>query len=192
MDVLSNKVVQRELSLTTEQSIKAAKLYGAIRKLQPQPSDLQGKRGDDRLTIVKQKRNAANEAAEKVLKEFLSPDQYKRLHQIFFQANLLEGFTDFVDAYPGLDDLRRTIQLSDKQKSELRALSAEFRSTRNKLVTEGQRTKSPDIWKRVYDLRNEYQNKALDKLTDSQRTSWREIIGHPFDLDKVFRVAEKK
>jgi hypothetical protein len=190
--LLLSSAVPNDLSLTTEQKSKAKELAVAVRKQLPQPEDVRGKRGDERVAIVKRMQRAAGETADKGLRDLLSPDQYKRLHQIFFQANFLEGFTDFKSVYPSLDNLRRATELTDEQKSQFGTLLTEYRAARTELIGKGLRQNSPDTWKQVYDLRKAYQRKAIDSLTDLQKRNWSELIGPPFDLDKVFSVPESK
>jgi hypothetical protein len=167
--LLLNKSVQDELKLTDEQKAelqKAQEKIGAAFQAARQSGDREKAKGafDD-----------ARKVAEKV-QEGLKPEQAKRFKQIQLQA---EGVQAFAKA-----DVQKELNLSDKQKEEIKEIGEGVRRDAQELFqgAQGDREKMREVGKKVQALRTEAMDKVSGVLTDTQKKTWKEMTGEKFEV----------
>ena len=120
------------------------------------------------------------------LKKVLTPEQMRRLQEIYFQQL---GTQAFFDA-----DVVKTLQISREQQSKAEELIREALRTSRDLLNPpgGGRTVgepvSPEDQKQIQAAFEEMNSKVTQILTDAQREKWDELKGKPFDLTRLRRT----
>jgi hypothetical protein len=169
--LLSNASVQQELKLDATQTEKAKALADKLRE--KVTSATSGLEGQERFAKIREMSKELDHEANQGAKEFLKPEQVKRLHQIHHQVQGAQAFAD--------EHVQNRLKLSDAQKS---AINEVLQASREKMQSifqdsqgdrEGMRTK-------MTELRKETLSKAEGKLTDEQKTTWKEMLGSPFEI----------
>src|SRR5262249_42770023 len=158
--------------LTDEQKEKVTKLAEENRERmrglrgggQPDPEKLQAAQKE------------ANEAAEKLVKDTLKPEQQKRLHQISLQARGLQAFTD--------EKVAKELNLTDEQKDKIKTLAEAYQNHLRELRQQGGGGGNAQEGLRA--ARREYTTKARDVLTAEQKEKWNQLTGEPFDYQPTF------
>jgi len=169
--LLSNSSVQQELKLDEGQVEKAKALADKARE--KITSATEGLEGEARFAKMREIGKEINEEAQKSAKEFLKPEQLKRLHQIQHQVQGVQAFADeHVQEHLKLTDAQKTEvkELIEKSNGEMRELFANMQSD-----PEGTRAK-------ITEHRKETLTKAESKLTDEQKSTWKEMLGSPFEI----------
>jgi serine/threonine protein kinase len=159
--LLAQKSVQEDLKLS-EQQIRQAKQVGDRRRQVFQKL---------RQVSPAEWRSTLEELGdpEKVLAEILKPEQGRRLWQIALQQRGPEGFGD--------PEVARALQLTPEQKERLRAVHEEAHRAVRAAYLSGMR---PDGWKKAEEVWRGERERALQVLTDEQRSRWQDLAGEPF------------
>jgi hypothetical protein len=138
-----------------------------------------------------EKMQAANAAvateAYKQLGDVLNKDQVNRLKQIGRQQMGLNAFSDAETA--------TALKLTDSQKTSIKGITGDFQKESREIRAEsgggGKGGKGgfggfdPETQRKIAKLEKEYLAKAADLLDESQKTTWKELIGAEFDLTKL-------
>ena len=169
--LLSNASVQQELKLDATQIEKAKELSTKLRE--KVTAATQGLEGQERFAKIREMSKELNTEANTGAKEFLKPEQLKRLHQIHHQVQGAQAFTD--------EHVQSKLKLTDAQKSDIdsivQASNTEMRALFQNMQSdpEGTRTK-------IHEHRKETLAKVESKLTDEQKTAYKEMLGAPFEI----------
>jgi hypothetical protein len=170
--LVGNKSVQQELKLSDEQTQKATKLAEDLRaKAREKMEGLsqEEQRGEKGREI----RQALNEEAKGSVKDILKTDQLVRLDQIILQQRGLQAFADA--------KVQEKVSLSDDQKTKIKEIAGDIQTRQRELRQEFANDRQGAMQKMMA-LRKEGMDKALGVLTDSQKKSWKELTGEPFEV----------
>lgn len=151
--LLSRRDVQADLSMTAEQVADAAR---AIDDLRTRALQLRGKSGDDAVRA----RRAIDEAQQRWIEERLNETQRVRVVQIDLQW---EGASALVSRA----SMSEALALSPRQIDQLRQLAAAAAQQRQDGGA-------------AFQAQHHFAVKALEILTESQRKSWKAMLGKPF------------
>src|SRR5271165_7376737 len=110
--LLGNASVQQELKLDATQIEKAKELNTKLRE--KVTAATQGLEGQERFTKMREMSKELNNEANTAAKEFLKPEQMKRLHQIHHQVQGAQAFSD--------EHVQSHLKLTDAQKSDIEAI----------------------------------------------------------------------
>jgi Spy/CpxP family protein refolding chaperone len=165
--LLGNEGVQKELKLSEEQTAKVKEFAEA------QGEKMREAFGGGRPDFEKMRemQKASTEAAEKLVKETLKPEQQKRLKQIQLQQGGLMAFAS--------EEVQKGLSLTDEQKEKLKTLGSDMQKDMQELRQGGF---SPETMQKTRALTKEYMGKAADMLTDDQKAKWKEMTGEPFEV----------
>jgi len=173
--LLSNPGVQQELKLDATQIEKAKEVADKAReKFTASRESLQSLQGEERFKKVAELNKEANEEANKSIGAFLSKDQIHRLHQIQHQVQGAQAFTD--------EHVQNKLKLTDAQKSEIAAINTEARAKMQAIFQDSQGDREAAMAK-SNKLRKETLAKIETKLTDEQKTAYKELLGAPFKFE---------
>jgi Spy/CpxP family protein refolding chaperone len=172
--LLTNKGVQKELKVTDEQASKLEALaQETMEKQREQFGKLQDVPQEERREKMQAMARTMNADLRKSLDGILKPEQVKRFEQIQLQQSGTNAFTTprVVDALKLTDDQKSKIQqINDGVFQSMRDLREEFQSDREGAM------------KKMADLRKQALDKSLAVLTDSQKATWKELNGEPFEV----------
>jgi len=169
--LLGNASVQQELKLDAAQIEKAKELSTKLRE--KVTAATQGLQGQERFAKMQEISKELNTEANTAAKEFLKPEQVHRLHQIHHQVQGAQAFTD--------EHVQKHLKLTDAQKSEIEGILSESREKMQAIREEAQGNFQAVMGK-MTELRKETLAKAEGKLTDEQKSSWKELVGAPFEV----------
>ncbi len=173
--LLSNASVQQELKLDATQIEKAKEVADKAReKFTASRESLQSLEGDARFKKMQELNKEVNEEANKAVAAFLSKDQIHRLHQIHHQVQGAQAFTD--------EHVQNKLKLTDAQKSEIAAINTEARAKIQAIFQDSQGDREAATAKNN-ELRKETLAKVEAKLTDEQKTAYKELLGAPFKFE---------
>ncbi len=119
------------------------------------------------------------------LKTALTPEQFKRLRQIYWQEADFDAFDD--------PELVKALDLKPEQLAKIKALVVEdvrketSMAIKNSKSNDSERLSREQLGKKRQDLRAEYETKIADTLTDDQRKKFAELKGKPFDLRSMYQ-----
>src|SRR5271157_5189002 len=168
--LLSNASVQQELKLEPSQIEKAKELSTKLRE--KVTAATQGLEGQERFTKMREMSKEINTEANTGAREFLKPEQMKRLHQIQHQAQGAQAFSD--------EHVQTKLKLTDAQKSDIdsivQASNSEMRSLFQNMQSDPERTRA-----KIAEDRKKTLAKVEAKLTDAQKTAYKEMLGAPFE-----------
>ncbi len=172
--LLSNASVQHELKLDATQIEKAKEVADKAReKFTSSRESLQSLEGEARFKKMQELNKEVNEEANKSIGAFLSKDQIHRLHQIQHQVQGAQAFTD--------EHVQTKLKLTDAQKSDIasivQASNTELQSLRQKMQSDPEGTRA-----KIAEHRKETLAKVESKLTDAQKTAYKEMLGAPFEI----------
>ena len=169
--LLSNASVQQELKLDATQIEKAKELSTKLRE--KVTAATQGLEGQERFAKIREMSKELNTEANTAAKEFLKPEQLKRLHQIHHQVQGAHAFTD--------EHVQSKLKLTDAQKSDIdsivQASNTEMRSLSQNYQSDPEGTRA-----KIDEHRKETLAKVESKLTDAQKTAYKEMLGAPFEI----------
>jgi hypothetical protein len=171
--LLSNASVQQELKLDATQVDKAKDLATKIRE--KVTAATQGLEGQERMTKVREMSKEINDESNKLAKEFLKPEQMHRLHQIQHQVQGAQAFAD--------EHVQTRLKLTDAQKSEIKTITEEANSERRELF-QGFQSDREGTMKKMTELNKTTLAKIEAKLTDEQKTTWKAMLGSPFEIKR--------
>jgi hypothetical protein len=182
--LLTNKSVQAELKLTTDQTGKLQDLAKDLRE--KHKGDLDKARQDKDFAKMGEVFKAIGEETEKALPDVLKPEQLKRLHQIEIQVAPFQAL-----AKP---EVQKKLDLSDKQKTEITAITDKLQSDRQELFKDvgKDKDKRQEANKKFTEMNNEAKTKAIGVLNEDQKKTWKELTGAPFDYKPDFGPKKGK
>jgi Spy/CpxP family protein refolding chaperone len=186
MELLRNEGVQKELKLSDEQikqleEMKQAiheKYKGEFEKINKLP---EGERG----AKFQEMRKKIEAEHRKVLAGVLKPEQEKRLEQINLQN---EGATVFLDP-----NVEKDLKLTDEQKESIKTIMVEAQKQMRQTIgaAGGVNPNREEMMKKMQSMRKETYQKAVEVLTESQKKTWKEMTGAPFEVPYQGRSREK-
>jgi hypothetical protein len=171
--LLGNPSVQKELKLDDAQKEKATKLAAEMREKRQGFQDLSQEE--------RQKANAEIMAAtQKGVNEILKPEQLKRYNEIRYQQMGAMAFND--------PDVASKLKITDDQKEKIRTINMDSQSQMREIFQEMQNDRE-GATKKLTALRKEISEKAVGVLSSEQKTTWKEMLGAPFELVAAPRPA---
>jgi len=169
--LLTNASVQQELKLDAGQIDKAKELSAKIRE--KVTSATQGLEGQERFNKMREMSKELNAEANTGAKEFLKPEQLHRLHQIQHQVQGAQAFSD--------EHVQGKLKLTDAQKSDIDSIvqtsNTEMRELFQNMQSDPEGTRA-----KIAEHRKATLTKIEGKLTDEQKTAWKEMLGSPFEI----------
>lgn len=175
VQVLGNKDVQNEIKVTTEQKEQLREIAQAARSQFDRAAlanlsqeERQAKMRELRAKMVEQQKELETKIAT-----ILKPAQMKRVEQIRLQAMGPMAIRS--------PEVAEKLKLTEDQKTQMgEALRAAMTKMRES-STAGTRP-GPEAMKK---MRDSMEAAAMGALTDSQKETWKEMIGTPFDTSKL-------
>ncbi|MDY3558371.1 hypothetical protein R5W23_005464 [Gemmata sp. JC673] len=216
--LLTNAALQAEIKLTGEQKGKLRPVTEKQAKFNKEFTDAFGpdaKAGFDLVQFNVMREKQAELAAEvkTALDNALTADQRKRLKQIALQAMNFVIFNDpdvapkgpaYTDAQKAaMKEVGAALKLSDEQKKAVNGLadgvSKDSRKIREEAALGGltpagvglDPEKVAAVNAKLDKVRKEAWVKVETALNESQKKTWKELVGEPFDLAKL-RPTPKK
>lgn len=172
--LLSNTSVQSELKLDADQIEKAKDLATKAReKFESERQSLEGLSGEERFQKMREIGKEVNQLAEKTAKEFLKPEQLKRLHQINLQQLGANAFRE--------EHLQKKLKLTEDQKSSIDSIIQASNQEMREIFQSSQGDRQGAMAK-LAELRKETLNKIEAKLTSEQKESYTKLLGSHFEL----------
>jgi Spy/CpxP family protein refolding chaperone len=172
--LLINKSVQTELKVTPEQASKLKTLADELgEKAQAVREKLQSLSQEERREKMREIGHTQHQAMMKSLGEILKPEQVTRLEQIHHQVVGVAAFA--------MPSVQEKLKLTDDQKSKIREIEEESRTSMREAF-QGFQGDREGAMKKIAELRKENLGKAVAVLTDSQKATWKEMTGAPFEL----------
>jgi hypothetical protein len=175
--LISNEAVQKELKLDSEQVEKAT---AAVREAREKHADdfakLQDLDQQERREKAMAINKAVNDETIKALDGILKPDQIKRLKQIELQ-NRQGGIGAFNDP-----DVQKALKLTSEQKEKIKTIAADAMEEQSALRQQGRGGDRAEMAKKAAALRKHTMEKVMAVLDDSQKETWKEMTGAPFEV----------
>jgi hypothetical protein len=172
--LLSNKGVQEELKLTSEQTEKITKIaQSSMEKGQSEFAKIRDLPEDERPAKMQALTKTMTEELNKELKDALKPEQFKRFQQIALQQRGAQAFSD--------PEIQTKIGYTDEQKTKLK----EILDNNNKEMQAIREANQGDFqaqMPKIQALRKETGEKALALLSADQKKSWKELTGEPYEV----------
>jgi hypothetical protein len=172
--LLSNKSVQEELKVSSDQAAKLNTLSESLRsKAQAENAKLQDLSKEDQREKRQALGKSMNEEMNKELKDILKPDQQKRFQQIALQTRGAQAFAD--------PEIQAKLGLTDDQKTKIKGIDDEAGNQRRELF-QGFANDREGTMAKMRQLNKETQEKVTAVLTDSQKKTWKDMTGEPFEV----------
>jgi len=172
--LLGNASVQQELKLEADQIEKAKGVAEKAReKFTASRESLQSLSPEEQASKRRELMKEVNAETHKAAKEFLKPEQLKRLYQITHQVQGASAFSD--------EHVQGHLKLTASQKTEIEAIVTESQGEMRKIFQDSQGDREGAMAK-VTAHRKETLSKIEAKLTDEQKTSYKEMLGSPFEV----------
>jgi hypothetical protein len=114
-----------------------------------------------------------NAAVVKAAGEFLKPEQIARLHQISYQQQGIQAFSD--------PEVAKKLNLTDAQKAVIKSIQDDSRQEMQSIM-QGFQDDREGTLKKLAEFRKETLAKAATKLNDEQQKTWKELLGAPFEI----------
>jgi len=175
--LLTNKSVQQELKVDDAQGEKLNSFaQGLMEKQREQFQKLQDMPQEERRAKMQELGQAMSMEVRKGLNDLLKPEQVKRYEQIQLQQIGVLGA-------PAMPRVQEALNLTDDQKSKLQTIQAEQREAMGELFQGGGGGGDrAAAMQKMTELRKKGNDKAMALLTDSQKASWKELTGEPFEI----------
>lgn len=172
--LLSNPSVQEELKLDDSQKDKAREFSEKTReKMTAAREELQGLDQEERMKKMREMMAESNTAARKAASEMLKPEQVKRLEQIELQVAGANAFEE--------EHLQKKLNITSEQKTAITsALQSSMEETREIFQNSGDDRQA--AMEKIRELRKETLSKIEGKLTDEQKSKYKEMLGSPFEV----------
>jgi Spy/CpxP family protein refolding chaperone len=172
--LLGNPDVQQELKLSEDQIAKAKEVGQQVRDkfkdafagLKDTPKDQIREKAEE---IMKQ----VNTETEKGLKGVLNADQTKRLKQLELQAKGPAAFTD--------PDVEKTLALTADQKDKIKTITQDANTERGEIFKNAKGDFQAAMTK-MQTLQKETLEKTTATLNDTQKKTWKDMTGNPFEF----------
>ena len=192
MGLLNNEEVQKELALdeATKASVKkitdaaaeearteagAGGGFAALRELpeaerRAKMQELQAKGAEVRAKITAK--------YQPQVKEVLTPAQFERAQQIYWQVNTERALSD--------PDLVKALDITKEQQDKIAAVSKEYSEKTRALFTGGRGQGGAEGGReKMAELNKERETKVTDVLTADQKTKFATLKGKEFDVSKL-------
>lgn len=172
--LLVNKGVQKELKLNDEQTEKVetfAREWGA--KMREEYQGLNDLSEDERRTKMQELNKGRAEALHKGLAEIMKPEQHKRFEQIDLQVSGSNAF-----ATPKVVE---GLKITDEQRAKIRQVNEDLRQTMADAREDFQNDREGAM-KQMLEGRKAASEKVMAMLTEEQKSSWKEMVGEPFEV----------
>jgi len=172
--LLTNKGVQKELKVTDDQASKLTTFSEEMRAKQREAfQGLQDLSDDERRTKMQELQRSMQADMKKGLTDILKPEQLTRFQQIQRQQMGAQAFL--------MPDVADTLKITDEQKTKLQEIQQESGQQMREVFQEFQNDRE-GATKKMAELRKASTDKAMAVLTDSQKKSWKDMIGEPFEV----------
>jgi Spy/CpxP family protein refolding chaperone len=172
--LLSNKGVQKEVKATDEQVSKLDAFAEEMRTKQREAfQGFQDLSTEERRTKMQEVGRKIREDVNKGLADILKPEQVKRFQQIEIQSAGAQAFA--------MPNVQAALKLTDDQKSKLDGINQETMQA----MRDAREEAGGDMevmMKKGAEIRKKAADKALALLTDSQKATWKEMTGEPFEV----------
>ena len=169
-----NKSVQEELKVSTEQAEKLDQAAEATReKFREELQELRDASQEERREKMEALTKKMEVETHKSLAAILSPDQHKRFVQIERQQNVLPALMHA--------DVRSQIKLSDDQVAQIKTIQEDLQKARPNFQG-GQGGDRRQAMEKFQASRKEAGDKAVALLTDEQKSTWKDLVGAPFEV----------
>jgi len=174
--LLSNTSVQEELKLDDSQKERAKEIGEKAReKMTAAREELQNLSQEERGKKFRELSTEAIASAHAAAKEFLKPEQLKRLHQINLQVSGVNAFEE--------EHLQKKLNITDEQKTAIAEIvktsNEEARGLFSQNASQDDRQAAME---KMRELRKEALTKVEGKLTAEQKTQYTELLGSPFEV----------
>ena len=175
--LLTNKSVQQELKVDDTQAEKLNSFAQGLREKQgEQFQKLQDLSQEERRAKMQELGQAMSAEIRKGLTDLLKPEQVKRFEQIQLQQMGVLGA-------PAMPRVQEALNLTDDQKSKLRSIQEEQQESMRELFQGGgSGGDRAAAMQKISELRKKGNDKAMALLTDSQKASWKDLTGEPFEV----------
>ena len=110
----------------------------------------------------------------KMVKEVLKPEQFTRLQQISWQANVLGTLSND-------EEIQKKLNITAEQKDKFKTLNEDMMKDMREIFQDAQGNPQGARTK-MEALRKETTNKATEALTEDQKKQWKEMVGKPFEV----------
>jgi hypothetical protein len=189
----SNPALQDELKLTAEQKKKLQAVAGKRAEMFKKSQALFKSSGggkeklQEMLAAMRKENDQLREEIQKALDDTLTADQKKRLKQIDRQMAGIRAFA--------AEDVQAGLNLSDDQKSKIKGVLDAFQKDFLEATkSTGGSFKGGKIdldqarenMKKVAAVEKSARSNIEEVLTADQRKQWAEMVGAPFDMNKLF------
>jgi Spy/CpxP family protein refolding chaperone len=172
--LLTNKGVQGEIKATEEQASKLNELGQQLTdKGREAFQGFQDLGEEERREKMASVGKMMAEEVEKGIKEILKPEQIKRFHQIEIQQ---AGHAAFM-----MPRVSEALKLTDDQKTKLGEVNDGMQGAMREAFQAAAGDREAMMTK-MRELRKEAMDKAAALLTDAQKTSWKDLIGAPYEV----------
>ena len=172
--LLSNEGVQKELKLDTSQTEKVTALATQTReKMTAERQKLADLSQEERAEKSRQIGKSIHDDVKKSLGDILKPDQLKRYEQISLQTRGYQALAD--------PEIQSKLKLSDDQKSKLKDLATAAQEKMTELRPGFQSDREGTMAK-MAELRKDTMTKSAALLSESQKSTWKELTGEPFEV----------
>jgi Spy/CpxP family protein refolding chaperone len=176
--LLLNKSVQQELKMTPQQNAKVTKIVEGTRdKYGPQLREaFMSKDREKIVKVVGASTEETRKNIETAMPDILKPEQVSRLKQVELQVNGIAAFRR--------PEVQQSLNLTDKQKEELKEIGAALRQDVTEYFkdAQGQPRKLLGAAEKVRSLTQAATKKALALLDEEQNKTWKEMTGKKFDF----------
>lgn len=172
--LLANASVQKELKLDDKQVQKANDLDEKMSaEMREKFQDLQDLEPQERRAKRQEINHEISTKSLKAAGEFLEPRQIARLEQIAHQVRGAMSFSS--------PDVAGKLNLTDAQKNEIQEIQRESFQEMRSIFQDNQDDPQARM-KAMNELRKKTLDKAVAKLNDEQRKTWKQMLGAPFEI----------
>lgn len=170
--LVGNKSVQEELKLNDDQKAKVTELTKKAQSdMEEKTKDLTGA---DRRTKMPAIMKELNDSTSKSLAGILKEEQLKRLKQIQLQREGVRAFAN--------EQVQKALKFSDAQTREVKEI---LDAAQKQIQEDTKDIPRDDAAKRrqvTQKINREAREKVMGKLSDDQKTQWKEMTGEPFQV----------
>jgi hypothetical protein len=208
--VLSNTALQEELKVTADQKEKlkpVADKQAEYFKKAFGGGFGKGKVDKDKQAEIREEGKKLSEEVQKAVTDTLTADQKKRLKQIAVQQMGVGIFAEPVEGKGGfggtseaqkalMKEVAEALKLTDSQKTKLKELASDYNKDRDAIRKDifGEKgggfgkqdpDKAKDFASKTEKLLDGTWEKVTAALDDTQKKTWKDLTGEPFDLAKL-------
>lgn len=211
--VMTNAALQEELKITDAQKEKFKPLADKQAEMGKKMREMFGKGKDgfdkEKFADLQKEGEKIAEEVKKAMDEVLTADQKKRLKQIGVQALSINVFADpdgknafgqpYGDAQKAImKETAEALKLTDSQRGKIKDILVEHNKDREAIGKDvfgdakGGKgffdpEKQKDFREKTGKLSAETMGRIADVLDDGQKKAWKDVVGEPFDMTKLFQ-----